>query len=135
MMGKDLPLLLLIILLFPSSFALTVSRISTLTSTVPGSGMDGGGFFSFFSSGGEFSVMLCSGLDSRPRCCRTDVLDNDDNKSNSEVYITSSYKASHVSDCSYLLERSRLTCHSEMVRPTDFLKLSLFSKFGKGGPL
>merc|ERR1712226_1628271 len=27
------------------------------------------------------------------------------------------------------------TCSSEMVRPTDFLKLSLFSKFGKGGAL
>ena len=58
-----------------------------------------------------------------------------ENKSDTEVYITSSYKASHVSDCSYLLERSRLTCHSEMIRPTDFLKLSLFSKFGKGGTL
>ena len=81
MLGKDLLglLLLLFMLLFPSSFGLTVSRISTLTSTIPGSGMDGGGFFSFFSSGGEFSVQLCSGLDTQPRCCRTDVLDNGDN--------------------------------------------------------
>lgn len=58
-----------------------------------------------------------------------------ENKSDTEVFITSSYKAKHVSDCSYLLERSQRTCSSEMVRPTDFLKLSLFSKFGKGGAL
>ena len=57
------------------------------------------------------------------------------NKSETEVFVTSSYKARHVTDCSYLLETSRLTCHSEALRPTDFLKLSLFSKFGKGGPL
>ena len=53
-------------------------------------------------------------------------------KSKTEVYITSPYKAKHVTDCSYLLETSRQTCHSEMLRPTDFLTLSLFSGLGGG---
>ena len=53
-------------------------------------------------------------------------------KSKTEVYVTSSYKAKHVTDCSYLLETSHQTCHSEMLRPTDFLTLSLFSGFGGG---
>ena len=52
-------------------------------------------------------------------------------KSKTEVYVTSSYKAKHVTDCSYLLETSRQTCRSEMLRPTDFLMLSLFSGFGR----
>ena len=81
MLGKDLLVLVITILFMalPTSSAFKISRISTLTSTIPGSGMDSGGFFSFLSSGGEFSVKLCSGPDNNPRCCWTDVLDNDDN--------------------------------------------------------
>ena len=71
--------LLLVLVLLCSTSAFKVSRISTLTSTIPGSGMDSGGFFSFLSKGGEFSVQLCSGTDRQPSCCWTEVLDNDDN--------------------------------------------------------
>lgn len=56
------------------------------------------------------------------------------NKTETEVYITTSYKAKDIGqDCSYVLDTSRLACQSEQLEETDFLKLSLFSKFGKGG--
>ena len=79
MMPKLIPSQLLLLVLLCSTSAFKVSRISTLTSTIPGSGMDSGGFFSFLSKGGEFSVQLCSGTDRQPLCCWTEVLDNDDN--------------------------------------------------------
>jgi len=79
MMPKLIPSQLLLLVLLCSTSAFKVSRISTLTSTIPGSGMDSGGFFSFLSKGGEFSVQLCSGTDRQPSCCWTEVLDNDDN--------------------------------------------------------
>ena len=79
MMPILIPSQLLLLVLLCSTSAFKVSRISTLTSTIPGSGMDSGGFFSFLSKGGEFSVQLCSGTDRQPFCCWTEVLDNDDN--------------------------------------------------------
>jgi len=55
-------------------------------------------------------------------------------KSSSEVFMTTSYKAGSVGDdCRYILETSNTACISDMWRNTDFLKLSIFSRFGKGG--
>ena len=57
-------------------------------------------------------------------------------KSSSEVFMTSSYKAGGVGeDCRYILETSNTACISDMWRHTDFLKLSIFSRFGKGGTI
>ena len=59
-----------------------------------------------------------------------------DIKAASEVFITTSYKAEQVGrDCSYVLQTSVTACKSDQERNTDFLKLSLFSRFGKGGTI
>lgn len=51
-----------------------------------------------------------------------------------EASITTSYKARSVgSDCKYVLDTNSVACKSENQTETDFLKLSFFSKFGKGG--
>jgi len=58
------------------------------------------------------------------------------NKTDTEVYITTSYKAKSVgSHCTFVLDTSRKACESEANTETDFLKLSLFSAFGQGGTL
>jgi len=58
------------------------------------------------------------------------------NLTNFEVTITTSYKAKGVgSDCSYVLKTNYEACKSENETETDFLKLSFFSKFGKGGAI
>jgi len=57
------------------------------------------------------------------------------NKSDTEVMMMTSYKAKSVGDCTYVLDTNKNACFTEFVHPMDFLKLSLFSKFGKGGPL
>ena len=58
------------------------------------------------------------------------------NVTNYEATITTSYKAEDVgSDCSYVLLSNDKACKTENESRTDFLKLSLFSKFGKGGIL
>ena len=57
-------------------------------------------------------------------------------KTSTEIFMTSSYKAERVGDdCRYILETSNTACMSDMYRQTDFLKLSLFSRFGKGGTI
>ena len=58
------------------TLTLQVSRITSLTSTTPGAGMDKpSSFFSLFSStGGEFSVRLCS----EGSCCQTGALNTED---------------------------------------------------------
>ena len=51
-----------------------------------------------------------------------------------EATITTSYKAGDVgSDCSFVLGTNSVACKSDNQTETDFLKLSFFSKFGKGG--
>ena len=51
-----------------------------------------------------------------------------------DASITTSYKARSVgSDCKYVLESNSAACKSDNQTETDFLKLSFFSKFGKGG--
>jgi len=58
------------------------------------------------------------------------------NLSSYEVTITTSYKAGDVgSDCRFVLETNSKACQSENQTETDFLKLSLFSRFGKGGAI
>ena len=57
------------------------------------------------------------------------------NETDTVVYVTTSYQARTVTNCGYVLETSRTACQSEQLQGTDFLKLSLFSKFGKGGVL
>eukprot|EP00092_Neocalanus_flemingeri_P033105 GFUD01036000.1.p1 GENE.GFUD01036000.1~~GFUD01036000.1.p1 ORF type:complete len:509 (-),score=111.87 GFUD01036000.1:306-1832(-) len=58
------------------------------------------------------------------------------NLSDSEVTITTSYKAGDVDDdCSFVLKTNNEACKSENETETDFLKLSFFSKFGKGGAI
>ena len=50
--------------------------------------------------------------------------------------MTSSYKVDNVGDdCFYILQTSSTACMSDMWRQTDFLKLSIFSRFGKGGTI
>ena len=39
--------------------SLAVTKLSTRTSTLPGSGMDSSGGFLFWQSGGSFSLQLC----------------------------------------------------------------------------
>ena len=52
------------------------------------------------------------------------------------MFITTSYKAGSVgSDCNYILQTSITACMSDQWRKTDFLKLSIFSRFGKGGTI
>ena len=48
-----------------------VTKISTRTSTIPGSGMDSGGWF---DTGGSFSLRICQGLN----CCDTGPLNTED---------------------------------------------------------
>jgi len=56
------------------------------------------------------------------------------NLTHTEASITTSYKARSVgSDCKYVLESNSAACQSDNQTETDFLKLSFFSKFGKGG--
>ena len=50
-----------------------------------------------------------------------------------EVTVMSSYLAKDVEgDCIYLLESNAFACEKDAEWGTDFLKLSFFSKFGKG---
>ena len=52
-----------------------VSKISTRTSTIPGSGMDSGSsFVEFFSGGGRYSLKVCQ----NSRCCETGRLNTED---------------------------------------------------------
>ena len=52
-----------------------VSKISTRTSTIPGSGMDSGSsFVELFSGGGRFSLEICQNT----RCCDTGTLNTED---------------------------------------------------------
>ena len=41
--------------------AMEVVRVTALTSTLPGAGMDSGGLLGWFNTGGEFYMQLCSG--------------------------------------------------------------------------
>ena len=51
-----------------------------------------------------------------------------------DVTVMTAYKAKSVGDdCSFVLETSDNTCKTENATRTNFLKLSPFSKFGKGG--
>ena len=51
-----------------------------------------------------------------------------------EVTMMSSYQARNVEgDCAYLLDSNAFACDKDAEWGTDFLKLSFFSKFGKGG--
>ena len=51
-----------------------------------------------------------------------------------EVSVLTSYLARDVDgDCVYLLESNAFACDKDAEWGTDFLKLSFFSKFGKGG--
>ena len=56
--------ILLFLLYFNECSSNELTKISTRTSTIPGSGMDTGGWF---SGGGSFSMRICQGN----RCCET----------------------------------------------------------------
>lgn len=63
--------ILLFFLYFNECSSIELTKISTRTSTIPGSGMDTGGWF---SGGGSFSMRICQGNS----CCETGNLNTED---------------------------------------------------------
>lgn len=98
-MEGALQLLLLLqsflVFLVVSADSFLVSKITALTNTTPGSGMDkpSVSFFGLFSNGGEFSVQLCSG----GQCCQTEALNTKDN--NWELGQVDMFVGSQIDDC------------------------------------
>ena len=80
------------------NFSLT--KISALTSRIPGSGMDQGITIFGYDSGGSFSVMICQ----REKCCSSGQLNSEDD--NWELGQVDWFVGHQIGDC-YGLELDR----------------------------
>ena len=71
MIDKSVVVILLCLHLNVCDDQFLVTKISTRTSTIPGSGMDSGGWF---DTGGSFSLRICQEFE----CCDTGFLNTED---------------------------------------------------------